>query len=84
LPPLKKLSLKFHVIICPVCGKYNRQVMKFYDLSRNFRSREDELLEKESPDAPHLSESARKHLQEELERERRNKPSADSTKPQGG
>jgi hypothetical protein len=66
LSPFRKATLKFHVFICPVCGKYNRMVMKFQDISRNFRLKEEEQLESTAPDAPHLSEEARAKLQETL------------------
>lgn len=66
LPRLKKLSLIFHVMICPVCGKYNRQVMKFQDMARNFRKKEDHFLESEDPGTPRLSEACRERLKEKL------------------
>lgn len=66
LSPFRKATLKFHVIICPICGKYNRMVMKFQDMARTFRKKEEEYLESESPDAPHLSEDSRSKLQDQL------------------
>jgi hypothetical protein len=66
LPPFQKATLKFHVLVCPICGAYNRMVMKFQDMSRVFREKEEELLESTDPDAPHLSEDARTKLQEQL------------------
>ena len=66
LPPLKKASLKFHVLICPICGKYNRMVMKFQDMSRVFRQKEEELMESTDPGAPTLSADSRSKLQEQL------------------
>ena len=66
LPPLKKASLKFHVLICPICGKYNRMVMKFQDMSRVFRKKEEELLESNDPEAPCLSPDCRAKLQEQI------------------
>ena len=46
LPPHKRLAVKFHIAICVVCGKYNRQVMIMQDAVRKFRGREEEQLEK--------------------------------------
>jgi hypothetical protein len=43
---LQRASLKFHVAICVVCGKYNRQVMLMQDVARGYRKHEDELLAK--------------------------------------
>lgn len=64
LSPFRKATLKFHVLICPVCGKYNRMVMKFQDMARTFRQKEDEFLETTDETAPHLSEETRHKLQE--------------------
>ncbi|MGA0333759.1 MAG: hypothetical protein ACO3N7_01410 [Kiritimatiellia bacterium] len=66
LPPFRKFTLKFHVWICPVCGKYNQQVMKFQDMARNFRKKEEEILENDGPDSPHMNEEAKKRMQELL------------------
>jgi hypothetical protein len=67
LPKFKKFTLVFHVMICPVCGAYNRQVMKFQDMTRLFRKKEDELLESDQPDAPKLDASSREKLKALLE-----------------
>ncbi|MCC5844898.1 MAG: hypothetical protein JJU05_11660 [Verrucomicrobia bacterium] len=66
LSPMGKLSLKFHVLICPVCGAYNRQVMKFQDMARKFRTRQEEMLEAESPDAPRLEAEKREKIKAAL------------------
>lgn len=66
LSPLGKVSLKFHVLICPVCGAYNRQVMKFQDMTRKLRFREEQLLEADSPDAPHLEAEKREKIKAAL------------------
>ncbi len=70
LPPLQKLSLKFHVLICPVCGAYNRQVMKFQDMVRGLRAREEAALEREDPEAPHLDDATREKLKAALKEAR--------------
>jgi len=66
LSPTGKFFLKFHVLICPVCGAYNRQVMKFQDMVRKFRSRENEILETDSPDAPRLAAEQREKIKAAL------------------
>lgn len=66
LSPLEKMSLKFHVLICPVCGAYNRQVMKFQDMVRTFRARKEEELERDTPDAPHLAPEKRDKIKEAM------------------
>jgi hypothetical protein len=67
LSPFRKFTLKFHVVICPICGAYNRQVMKFQDISRSFRKREEDFLESESPNLPHLDEESRNRLKSRLQ-----------------
>lgn len=37
LPRLKRISLKLHVLLCFVCGRYHRQVMRFQDGVRRYR-----------------------------------------------
>jgi len=69
LSPFRKCTLQFHVWICPICGKYNRQVMKFQDLARSFRKKQEEILESDSPESPHLNEDAKNRLKERLEQE---------------
>ena len=66
LSPLGKATLKFHVLICPVCGASNRQVMKFQDMVRTYRTREDQTLETDSPDAPRLAEEKRAKIKAAL------------------
>jgi len=66
LPPLQKASLKFHVWWCPICGAYNKQVMKMYDMTRVFRGKTEEQLETDSSEAPKLSDDARKRFEEAM------------------
>lgn len=61
LPTLSRLFLRLHVFGCGVCGRYNRQVILFYDAARNFLAAE----EHGSPDAAHgprLPDAARERL----------------------
>ncbi|MDA3874732.1 MAG: hypothetical protein PF795_12340 [Kiritimatiellae bacterium] len=77
LSPFRKYTLKFHVWICPICGKYNRQVMKFQDMARIFRKKEEELLESNDPKNPHLDEAARRRLEENVKRSQTGSPQQD-------
>jgi aerobic-type carbon monoxide dehydrogenase small subunit (CoxS/CutS family) len=43
LPPLKKFFLRVHVFLCPICGKFNRQVMESQDMFRSFKAKEEDL-----------------------------------------
>ncbi len=40
LPRLKRAFLKLHVLLCFVCGRYHRHVMRFQDGVRRYRSGE--------------------------------------------
>lgn len=62
LRPLEKFSLKLHVFICPVCGAYNRQVMKFQDMVRTFRERKERELESDAHDTPRLDSEKREKI----------------------
>ena len=33
----RRLALRFHVLLCFVCGRYHRQVMRFQDGVRRYR-----------------------------------------------
>lgn len=66
LPPFRKFTLKFHVLICPICGKYNKQVMKFQDMARTFRHKQEDLLETDHPDSPRLNKESRRRMEEIL------------------
>ena len=66
LPRWRKMTLVFHVLVCPVCGAYNRQVMKFQDMARNFRQKQDDYLESDAPDSPHLRDTTRERMKEAL------------------
>jgi hypothetical protein len=66
LSSFRKFTLKFHVWICPVCGKYNRQVMKFQDMARVFRKKQDEFLETDGPQSPRLNAEAKARIQAQL------------------
>ncbi len=54
--------LKFHVAMCFVCGKFNRQVMDSQDMCRHYKAKE-ELLE---PSRPKLAEGQKKQLKKLL------------------
>lgn len=64
LPPLKRALMLFHVAICPVCGAYNKLVMKFYDAARGLRAREE--AQAEDPNGPSLSNEARERMKEKM------------------
>jgi hypothetical protein len=40
LPRLKRIFLKLHVLLCFVCGRYHRHLMRFQDGVRRYRNAE--------------------------------------------
>lgn len=46
LPWHRKLGLKLHVVLCLICGRYNRQVMLMQDTCRHYKANEEKALEK--------------------------------------
>jgi hypothetical protein len=65
MSPLRKFFLKFHVSLCAVCGKYNRQVMVMQDTCRCYKEHEEELAAKRAK----LDEAHKRRIREALERE---------------
>ena len=64
LSPAKKALLKFHVALCVVCDKYNKQIMVIQDGVRKFRQQEDEILN--DPTSPALPEDRKAAIKEAL------------------
>ena len=63
LPKRKRVGLLIHVFLCPMCGKYHREVVDFHRCIHDY-------LEKEAVDEPpeslKLSEDARRKIGEAL------------------
>ncbi len=64
LPKTQQFMLRFHVTLCFICHGFNRNIMRFQDLVRAFRAKEDKLAF-----GPTLPEEARKRIREEIERQ---------------
>jgi hypothetical protein len=66
LPKSQQLMLRFHVAVCFICHGFNRNIMRFQDLVRAFRVKEDTL------DAgPSLSAEARERIRKAIEKQNR-------------
>jgi len=65
LPPRKRFLLRLHVTLCFICHGFNRNIMRFQDMIRVFRGKEDSL-----PFGPTLPEAARQRIREEMEKQR--------------
>lgn len=66
LPPVRRLFLRLHVLICPFCGKFNTQVMDSQDMYRHFKAHEDVL----SVHRPKMDQDQKKNLKQLLATQR--------------
>ena len=65
LPRSQRFMLRMHVAICFICHGFNRNIMRFQDLVRAFRGKEDELAF-----GPPLPEATRQRIRDEIEKQR--------------
>ena len=63
LPPLRRLGLRLHVVLCVFCGRFQRQVMAMQDMARRFRQLEESDQVEEDVK---LSNEARERLRQTL------------------
>lgn len=66
LPPRQQFLLRLHVALCFICHGFNRNIMRFQDMVRAFRGKEDNLAV-----GPRLPDAARKRIRDEIEKQRR-------------
>ncbi len=66
LPLRKRIGLRMHVVLCLVCGPFNRFVMLMQDASRHYRKHE---MNGTPPDNMKLPDDAKQRIQEALARE---------------
>lgn len=65
LPASQRFMLRMHVAICFLCHGFNRNIMRFQDLVRTFRGKEDNLSF-----GPPLPEETRQRIRDEIEKQR--------------
>ena len=56
--PVKRFLLKLHIMICPICGKFNRQLIETQKMYGEFKEHEESLAE----DRPHMDEDRKSEL----------------------
>ena len=56
--PVKRFFLKLHIMICPICGKFNRQLIESQKMCREFREHEEELAR----ERPHMDADKKSEL----------------------
>lgn len=67
LPFLKRLAMWLHVLICPVCGRYHRDVIRSQEGARGLIEDEERDVG-DATDEQALSETARRRIREALKR----------------
>ncbi len=73
LPLRRRLALKLHLMLCPPCNRFARQITRLEQL---YRERHDTLpQDPESPGAT-LSQSAKERMEREIEQEMEKKKAA--------
>lgn len=65
LPWFKRILLRIHVGMCRVCGGYNKMLIWFYDSFREYRKREETILQNQ----PGLSLEQKSRIKEKLHHE---------------
>ena len=66
LPLHKRISLRVHMALCLVCGRYHRNVVLMQEIARAFLDYEDELAKKREFT---LSQDARRRIKESMRSE---------------
>jgi hypothetical protein len=64
LSPLARLGLRLHVVMCIICGRYNRNVMVMHDTVRAWLRREEDT-DSLAPET-RLPETARERIKMQL------------------
>ncbi len=65
LPRRQQLMLRLHVSLCFICHGFNRNIMRFQDMVRAFRGKEDDLAF-----GPPLPEATRQRIRDQIEKQR--------------
>lgn len=66
LPKWKQFMLRLHVALCFVCHKSNGEIMRFQDMIRTFKSKEDALSV-----GPSLPDNVRQKLHDKIQKQPR-------------
>lgn len=67
LPRLKRWALLLHVKLCPICGKFNQQIMRSQEMFSRYKEQESSRLHSEHNLERASKEQLKKQLQQALE-----------------
>jgi hypothetical protein len=65
LPKHKQIMLRLHISMCFVCHGFNRNIMRFQDMVRAFKKKEDQL-----DVGPVLSDEVRQQMRDQIAKQR--------------
>lgn len=75
LPRLKRWALLLHVKLCPICGKFNQQIMRSQELFSRYKQQESSGLHSQHNLERASKEQLKKQLQEAMEAQSMEQPS---------
>lgn len=67
LPRLKRWALLLHVKLCPICGKFNQQIMRSQEMFSRYKEQESSGLHSKHNLARASKEQLKKQLQQAME-----------------
>ena len=75
LPRLKRWALLLHVKLCPICGKFNQQIMRSQELFSRYKQQESSGLHSQHNLERASKEQLKKQLQAAMEAQSKEQPS---------
>ena len=75
LPRLKRWALLLHVKLCPICGKFNQQIMRSQELFSRYKQQESSGLHSQHNLERASKEQLKKQLQAAMEAQSQEQPS---------
>jgi hypothetical protein len=75
LPRLKRWALLLHVKLCPICGKFNQQIMRSQELFSHYKQQESSGLHNQHKLERASKQQLKQQLQEAMEAQSKEQPS---------
>ena len=74
LPRLKRWAILLHVKLCPICGKFNQQIMRSQELFSRYKQQESSGLHSQHNLERASKEQLKKQLQEAMVAQSKEQP----------
>ena len=75
LPRLKRWALLLHVKLCPICGKFNQQIVRSQELFSHYKQQESAGLHNQHKLERASKQQLKQQLQEAMEAQSKEQPS---------